>query len=94
MTGNPDLPRHTQIVERIKHEILNDVQHGVLPRLPATFAALHDHVDANTYGGLCDEHADIDTDELVTIQETIVYERGQLRPDLRLQGIGEVRLTP
>lgn len=63
--------RRAAIVARIKREILQDVATGVLPGMPATFAQLHDYVDANTYGGLCDVHANIDTDELITIQNEV-----------------------
>jgi hypothetical protein len=70
--GNaPNSARSAAIVARIKQEILQDVATGVLPGMPATFAELHDYVDANTYGGLSDVHADIDTDELITIQNEV-----------------------
>jgi len=42
------------IAERIKAEVLDDMQHGIQPRYPADFSALHDRVDANCYGNLCD----------------------------------------
>jgi hypothetical protein len=41
-------------VERGQAEILADVAAGVVPHDVASFAALHDHVDANTYGGLAE----------------------------------------
>lgn len=41
-------------VERGKREIIEDVRAGRVPREVATFSELHDHVDANEYGGLCD----------------------------------------
>lgn len=67
----PDPMRRAAIVARIKQEILRDVATGVLSGMPATFAQLHDYVDANTYGGLDDVHADIDTDELITIHSEV-----------------------
>lgn len=74
-TGAADLlgdqERHRLIVARIKAEITADAYSGVLPEGPLTFSDLHQHVDANIYGGLSDEHADVSTDELVTIQEEV-----------------------
>ena len=42
-----------------KTEILDDVKRGIVPRDVASFSELHDHVDANEYGGLCAERFDI-----------------------------------
>lgn len=42
-------------VLRMKREILEDVAMGRVPVTVKTFAKLHDHVDANTYGGFCDD---------------------------------------
>jgi hypothetical protein len=67
----PNPARRAAIVARIRQEILRDVATGVLPGMSATFSELHDYVDANAYGGLCDVHADIDTDELITIQNGV-----------------------
>ena len=41
-------------VARAKEEIRADVAVGRIPRDVASFAALHDYVDANEYGGLTD----------------------------------------
>lgn len=38
-------------VARAKREILADIREGRLPASVQTFAELHDHVDANWYGG-------------------------------------------
>ena len=38
-----------------KREIREDVQLGHVPRDVASFGDLHDHRDANEYGGLCNE---------------------------------------
>jgi hypothetical protein len=38
-----------------KGEIRQDVAQGHVPRDVASFADLHDHRDANEYGGLCNE---------------------------------------
>lgn len=40
-------------ISRAKREILDDMDSGRVPRDVQTFADLHDHVDANEYGGLC-----------------------------------------
>jgi len=42
---------HSETVGRAMREILADVAAGVVPRTCASFAELHDHVDANGYGG-------------------------------------------
>jgi len=43
-------------VERAKREILSDLRRGVIPANTVTsFSELHDYVDANEYGGLCDD---------------------------------------
>lgn len=47
-------------VARGKREILADVAAGRVPP-PASFSELHDHVDANEYGGLCDTYGDFET---------------------------------
>jgi hypothetical protein len=41
-------------VERAKREILADIEAGKVPATVAGFAELHDHVDANEYGGACE----------------------------------------
>jgi len=42
-------------IERSKTEIDADVRSGLIPVDVASFSELHDYVDANEYGGLCDE---------------------------------------
>ena len=42
-------------VERMKAEIRHDVSKGLVPPTVATFSELHDYVDANEYGGLCED---------------------------------------
>lgn len=44
-----------ELTQRIKEEILSDVFHGNLPIDVKSFAELHDYVDANCYGGLCED---------------------------------------
>lgn len=45
------------MLERAKSEISRDIANGDIPADVASFAALHDHVDANCYGGFCDDGA-------------------------------------
>jgi len=40
------------LVERMKREITADITAGIVPVDVPDFSALHDHVDANGYGGL------------------------------------------
>lgn len=47
--------RLAEIVARAKQEILADIAQGVVPETVDTFGDLHSYVDANYYGGLCDE---------------------------------------
>lgn len=42
-------------VARAKAEILADIANGTLPASIRDFTALHDFVDANEYGGLCED---------------------------------------
>ena len=44
----------TERLAQAKAEILKDIEDNVLPTDVSTFAELHDHVDANWYGGLFD----------------------------------------
>jgi hypothetical protein len=44
-------------VARGKEEISDDIAAGIVPAGVASFAELHDYVDANEYGGLCDPEA-------------------------------------
>lgn len=45
----------TNAVERSKLEILSDIDAGIVPTTVRTFSELHDFVDANEYGGLCED---------------------------------------
>lgn len=46
----------TTAYDRAKSEILADVRCGVQPVMVKDFAELHDHADANEYGGACEEN--------------------------------------
>jgi hypothetical protein len=63
------LPTPSELAERIKQQILEDVRAGTMPANVTSFSQLHDFVDANCYGGtekmLEDLDKDcVDTDEL------------------------------
>jgi hypothetical protein len=47
---------------RAQNEILEDMIEGRVPENVGTFPELHEHVDANEYGGLCE--FDLPHDEL------------------------------
>lgn len=42
-------------MDRAKQEVLDDIANGVVPERVTRFTQLHDHVDANEYGGLCED---------------------------------------
>jgi len=42
-------------IERSKLEILEDIKNGPVPATVSSFSELHDYVDANEYGGLCED---------------------------------------
>jgi len=44
-----------ETIERVKTEILKDIEDGIVPEGVHDFSELHDYVDANTYGGFCTE---------------------------------------
>ena len=53
------MPTPEDTVDRMKREILIDIQKLLIPPLVSSFGELADHVDANEYGGFCtDELAD------------------------------------
>lgn len=44
-----------ETVAQTEREIVTDVRAGTVPLTVGSFSELHDYVDANEYGGLCDE---------------------------------------
>ncbi|MEI6619120.1 MAG: hypothetical protein WCO17_08350 [Betaproteobacteria bacterium] len=59
MTTYPS-PSILATVAQMKLEILDDVRNGYVPISITHFGALHDHRDANCYGGFCDDdYADL-----------------------------------
>lgn len=73
MTDPISPARRAAITAQVIEEIREDVRSGVLPHLPVTFGELHDFVDANTYGGMCDDtaNADVSTDDWYAIQDDV-----------------------
>lgn len=49
------MPTLAEVVQRMKDEILKDMAEGTVPRSVKDFSELHDYVDANCYGGFCDD---------------------------------------
>ena len=49
------IPTLDQSIERMKQEILADIKSGRVPADCPSFSALHDYVDANCYGGFCED---------------------------------------
>lgn len=43
------------LTARIKREILADIEKGTLPKTIDNFGDVHDYVDGNCYGGLCED---------------------------------------
>jgi len=43
------------VIERMKAEIQADIVAGIVPATVSSFSELHDYVDANCYGGFCDD---------------------------------------
>lgn len=76
-----------EIIQQAKSEIIEDVANGVVPADVKNFSELHDYVDANMYGGLCDEDSKVPfepLDEINEIQGAVSewIESGQLKADL------------
>jgi hypothetical protein len=74
MTDDRQGPRDmAALIARVKAEIAADITRGVVPATVVSFSELHDYVDANTYGGLCDDgdNADVTTDELIVMQDAV-----------------------
>lgn len=60
-----------EIIERAKAEIIDDILNGILPVMPTSFQELHEHVDANCYGGFCEDNATTDYEFIWEIQEEL-----------------------
>ena len=51
-----------RILENAKAEILEDIKTKLIPRTVVSFSELHDFVDANCYGGFCEENYEASKD--------------------------------
>lgn len=49
------LPTIDESIARVKSEVFKDALNGVVPFAVVSFSALHDFVDANEYGGFCED---------------------------------------
>ena len=49
-------PTLDESIERMKKEIIEDIKTGRVPADCPSFSALHDYVDANCYGGFCEDN--------------------------------------
>jgi hypothetical protein len=59
-------------IARAQVEIAADIASGRVPATVTSFAELHDYVDANEYGGFCDEYGPIDSrDNINFVQDTL-----------------------
>jgi len=78
------------LIERIRAEVIEDALDGTIPSTVRDFSELHDFVDANEYGGLCDDEcpfkasSQADTDIINDAQDAISgwLHRGGLLLDL------------
>lgn len=48
-------PTLAESIETMKKEIIEDIKSGRVPADCPSFSALHDYVDANCYGGFCED---------------------------------------
>ena len=58
-----------QIIDRAKAEVIEDVKAGIVPTTITRAYELHDYVDANMYGGMCDENFPEDVATDTTMEE-------------------------
>lgn len=77
---NPSPPSHAGRVRRAKREIMEDIRSGRVPKGVKRFSTLHEHIDANAYGGFCDEGPDalpslpdgsVDNDAINAVQDEL-----------------------
>jgi hypothetical protein len=61
----------TKRIARAKREIMVHITEGRVPADVDSFSALHDHVDANEYGGLCESDVDPETFPVNTLQNAV-----------------------
>ena len=49
------VPTLEEAIERMKREVIEDVKSDKVPSTVKSFSELHDYVDANEYGGFCED---------------------------------------
>lgn len=49
------IPTLADVVDRMKREVRRDIQDGLIAVSVRSFSELHDYVDANEYGGFCED---------------------------------------
>jgi hypothetical protein len=59
------------LIHRMQSEILADVERRIVPETVRSFGDLHDYVDANEYGGICEPGADADIDDVNAAQTAV-----------------------
>lgn len=76
-------------IERIKREIIDDIKAGRVPADCPSFSALHDYVDANCYGGFCDDFGGLTAAALNEAQNSIDHwiKEGGIHIQLESSGI-------
>lgn len=52
---NMVIPTLEETVTRMQAEVMTDIRAGIVDRRCKSFSDLHDYVDANCYGGFCDD---------------------------------------
>lgn len=69
--GGMSAKQIAESIARSKREILEDIKKGIVPASVSEFSALHDYVDANEYGGLCEEKYPWDIPSVEIIQNAV-----------------------
>ena len=59
------------VLQRMIAELCEDIASGLVPSTVSSFAELHDYVDANCYGGFCDDDADFEFEFTVRCQNAL-----------------------
>lgn len=55
MNTKVTVPPLADTIASMKADIARDMHNGIVPSDVSSFAALHDYVDANEYGGFCED---------------------------------------
>lgn len=76
-------PATLAAIARAKEEILADMERGVVPSTVDDFGELHDFVDANEYGGLCEDGHGLDEQAVEDVQDEVHRWLADGRPDSR-----------